>query len=98
MTGNWAIVFPGSRGTLQDKRYLYFISKESKRHDHVPRLVYLLQHPHCLGEEGGRVRSSILWDCSTEILLITAKDRNKIVFTYELHTQQCPTVFLLQRI
>lgn len=83
--------------------YLYFISKKSKSYYHVSRLVDLLQYPNGLGEEGRRVRSSILWDCSTEILLVTAKDKNKqkllgtiIVFALQQCSEQCVTVFLLQ--
>ncbi len=67
------------------KWYLYFVSKDPKSHNHVPRLVYLLQYPNCLREEGRRVRSSILWDCGTEILLITAKDMESTkvtIFSY----------------
>lgn len=63
--------------SFQIKFYLYLISKEAKSHNHVSRLVDLLQDSNCLGEEDGRVRSAVLWDRSTEILSITAKDEHK---------------------
>lgn len=55
------------------KLYLYFISNDTKSHDHVTRFVDLLQYTESLGEEGGRIRPAILRDCSTEILLIAVK-------------------------
>lgn len=59
---------------------LYFVCKDTKRHNHVSGLVDFLQHTKRLREERRRIRPSILWNCSAEILFISAKRKKNVRF------------------